>query len=195
MPYMPIGRRQQLLLDAGVRVIERAGVAAATTRAVVTEAHMSLASFHYAFASHEEFLLRLIEREFVPHPLPHPTDASFPAAVEAFLSQLVADDVERHLVSAELAMHGITQDSLAEVSSRHLQAYDEQLAEGLRLLAAQYGMVWVVDPGHLASQLNAWRLGTVVQTTYARRCRSYPPPNGAADCAAMLLSCAQPAAS
>jgi AcrR family transcriptional regulator len=56
MPRMAVERRRRELVDAAVRVIARDGVAAATTRAVVAEAGMSLASLHYAFPSREHLL-------------------------------------------------------------------------------------------------------------------------------------------
>ena len=48
--------RRALLLQAALRVIAEQGVAGATTRAIVAEAGMSLASFHYAFRSHAEMM-------------------------------------------------------------------------------------------------------------------------------------------
>lgn len=56
---MPVGERRRALVDAAIRVIARDGVAGATTRAIVAEADMSLASLHYAFGSREE-LLRVV---------------------------------------------------------------------------------------------------------------------------------------
>ncbi|HEY0214906.1 MAG TPA: TetR/AcrR family transcriptional regulator [Cellulomonas sp.] len=55
-PRIAVQDRRRALIDAAVRVIAREGVAAATTRAVVAEAGMSLASLHYAFPSREHLL-------------------------------------------------------------------------------------------------------------------------------------------
>lgn len=60
MPRMAVADRRRELVDAAVRVIARDGVAAATTRAVVAEAGMSLASLHYAFPSREHLLEAVI---------------------------------------------------------------------------------------------------------------------------------------
>jgi len=57
---MAVEQRRRELVDATVRVIARDGVAAATTRAVVAEAGMSLASLHYAFPSREHLLEAVI---------------------------------------------------------------------------------------------------------------------------------------
>lgn len=60
MARMPVEDRRRSLIDAAVRIIARDGVAAATTRAVVAEAGMSLASLHYAFLSREHMMEAVI---------------------------------------------------------------------------------------------------------------------------------------
>lgn len=50
-----------MLARAALAVIARDGVHAATTRAIVAEAGMPLASFHYAVASREELLRDVVE--------------------------------------------------------------------------------------------------------------------------------------
>ncbi len=57
---MAVAERRRALVDAAVRVIARDGVSGATTRAVVAEAGMSLASLHYAFPSREHLLEAVI---------------------------------------------------------------------------------------------------------------------------------------
>ena len=47
-------------MRAALRVIDRAGVHAATTQMVVAEARMCLASFHYAFRSRDEMMHELV---------------------------------------------------------------------------------------------------------------------------------------
>jgi DNA-binding transcriptional regulator YbjK len=53
--------RRSELLQAALRVISTQGVTGTTTRAIVAEAGMSLASFHYAFESRDEMMRELIE--------------------------------------------------------------------------------------------------------------------------------------
>src|SRR3954465_1950399 len=60
MSRLPAPQRRELLIAAALRVLARDGLAAATTRAIVAEAGMSLASFHYAFASRDELLRELV---------------------------------------------------------------------------------------------------------------------------------------
>jgi len=52
--------RREQLIDAAVRVAARDGVAAATTRAIATEAGASLASVHYCFESKQELLQEVL---------------------------------------------------------------------------------------------------------------------------------------
>src|SRR6188472_385664 len=56
MARMPATERRVALGQAALTVIARDGIHAATTRAIVAEAGMPLASFHYAVASREELL-------------------------------------------------------------------------------------------------------------------------------------------
>lgn len=52
--------RRERLVQAALRVIARDGVAAPTTRAIVAEADMPPASFHYVFQSRDELIAELI---------------------------------------------------------------------------------------------------------------------------------------
>ena len=56
MPRLAVAERRAALVEAALRVMVRGGLAAGTTRAIVAEAGMSLASFHYAFSSRDELL-------------------------------------------------------------------------------------------------------------------------------------------
>ena len=57
---MSADARRAELLQAALRVMSRDGVAAGTTRAIVAEAGMPLATFHYCFRSRNELLRELI---------------------------------------------------------------------------------------------------------------------------------------
>ena len=60
MARLSYAERRALLVRAALRLIDSDGVHAATTRAIVAEARMSLASFHYAFRSRDEMIRELI---------------------------------------------------------------------------------------------------------------------------------------
>jgi len=57
---IPASERRAALIEAALRVISQHGITHATTRAIVAEAGMSLASFHYAFDSRDELIDELI---------------------------------------------------------------------------------------------------------------------------------------
>jgi AcrR family transcriptional regulator len=61
MTRIPVADRRTALVQAALRVVARDGVAAATTRRIVSEAGMPLASFHYVFSSRDELMAELIE--------------------------------------------------------------------------------------------------------------------------------------
>src|ERR1700712_4572156 len=60
MARLAVAERRELLLEAALRVVAEHGVSGATTRAIVAEAGVSLASFHYAFTSRDELLVELV---------------------------------------------------------------------------------------------------------------------------------------
>lgn len=60
MTRLSADQRRASLVQAALVVIARDGVHAATTRAIVAEAGMSLASFHYAFRSRDELIREVI---------------------------------------------------------------------------------------------------------------------------------------
>ena len=61
MSRIPATERRSALARAALAVIARDGLAAATTRAIVAEAGMPLASFHYAVASRDELLRDVVD--------------------------------------------------------------------------------------------------------------------------------------
>ncbi|MBK4347258.1 TetR/AcrR family transcriptional regulator [Lacisediminihabitans changchengi] len=60
MARLSANDRRSALVNAALTVIARDGVHAATTRAIVAEADMSLASFHYAYRSRDELIRAVI---------------------------------------------------------------------------------------------------------------------------------------
>jgi AcrR family transcriptional regulator len=60
MVRLSVEARRAALVQAALAVIARDGVHAATTRAIVAEADMALASFHYAYRSRDELIREVI---------------------------------------------------------------------------------------------------------------------------------------
>lgn len=60
MARLSVEQRRAALVQAALAVIARDGVHGATTRAIVAEADMALASFHYAYRSRDELIRDVI---------------------------------------------------------------------------------------------------------------------------------------
>lgn len=107
MPNMPADERRAKLLEAAQRVMAERGVAGGTTRAIVAEAGMSLATFHYCFHSREEMLRELIVK---------------------------LSDRERHAAGGALSASEDPRESLRAVLYGYLAHLEENAGEELLLL-------------------------------------------------------------
>jgi AcrR family transcriptional regulator len=61
--HRPMAERREQLLDAAVEVMRDGGVQALTTRSVTTRAGLPHGAFHYCFASKDDLVQALLERE------------------------------------------------------------------------------------------------------------------------------------
>ncbi|MET0853994.1 MAG: TetR family transcriptional regulator [Microterricola sp.] len=149
MPRIPAAERRAALVQAALRVVATQGVSAATTRAIVAEAGMSLASFHYAFASRDELMHELIAF-VVAHEqaavLPAPDgDSSLRDIIRAGL-QRYADHLRADPLR-EQAMLELTQQALRSTGMEHLaklqyDTYFALAATALTTAAEQTGTAW-----------------------------------------------------
>ncbi len=176
---VPAARRRELLAAAAVRVLARDGLAAVTTRAVVAEAGMKLASFHYAYDSRAELLRDLVEgvvagerdsargglleavvrRPVAPEAPPrsdvdHAADvtAVIHACLRAYL-ELVAQEPGREQGMFELTQHALRDPALSGVARDQYAHYHELAAELLGLLGDQLGLEWDAPVADLARLL------------------------------------------
>ena len=149
MPRLPVAERREALVEAALRVMGRDGLAAGTTRAVVAEAGMSLASFHYAFASRDELLAELVRR-VVGRELAAATAGMDPAAglagclraaAAGYLAHLEADPGAEQLM-LELTLHAVRDPALRPVAREQYEAYTAAAAELLEQAAGLTGAAW-----------------------------------------------------
>ncbi|MDM4763418.1 TetR family transcriptional regulator [Galbitalea sp. SE-J8] len=158
--------RRSELIDAAFRVVSRDGMGAATTRAIVAEAGMPLASFHYAFASRDELLRELVEHVLDAESLAAASTlrlgsdirASIVAALTAYVDELAADP------SRELAMFELTQYALRTPALRHLAAeqyarYRATVAGVLEAGAAHARVRWTLPLDDVARLVVAFTDG------------------------------------
>lgn len=160
MTRTPVAARRAGLLAAAMRVIAERGLAAASTRAIVAEAGMSLASFHYAFGSRDELLDTLIaevvsreETAVLPAELEgRSLEELLEAGLSGYLDHLRAEPAN------EQAMLELTQFALRTrpLMAREQYAQYTRIAEASLELAARHsGRRWTLPVPDIARMLLA----------------------------------------
>jgi AcrR family transcriptional regulator len=156
---MSADARRAELLQAALRVMARDGLAAGTTRAIVAEAGMSLATFHYCFRSRNELLRELIG--LVTDVEASAVEKAMTAHAGADLGRTLRQGLEGYLTHLEqnpghelflfeLNHHALRTPELRGLADEQYRRYYAS-AERLLLTAAQLsGMTWRVDPAGLA---------------------------------------------
>ena len=144
-PRLSSDDRRRELVEAALRVMARDGVAAATTRAITTEAGMTQSRFHYCFRSKAELLHEVVEtmvRNQVTSVLGavrvgigHDVRTNLHTALEAYCQHLV-DNPDRHRLSYELTQYALRTPGLERLAAEQYQAYLAGAAEVLGALGA-----------------------------------------------------------
>ncbi|MFB2556530.1 TetR/AcrR family transcriptional regulator [Herbiconiux liangxiaofengii] len=162
MARLPVAERRRRLLAAAFAVISRAGVAGATTRAVVEEAGMKLASFHYAFASREELLAELVDdvisRTEVVLEVPATEGEGLESLLERGLLRYldgVRADPLRERAMFELTQHAMRTPGLEHLAARQYETYRAFAAGSLTEAAARTGCAWSRPVNEVAAELVA----------------------------------------
>lgn len=160
MARIPVEERREALIAAAFRVIGKQGLSHASTRAIVAEAGMSLASFHYAFESRDQLLELLIkevlageQRAILPANLTGKSlTESLTEGLQGYLDQLRADP------GREQAMLELTQYALRSalpLAEGQYEQYTRFALESLELAAQQTDSEWTVPPSVVARLLVA----------------------------------------
>lgn len=145
-----IDRRSEIVL-AALRVIAEQGVQGATTRAIVAEAGMPLASFHYAFASRDEMM-----EELIAHVVENQSIAAFEAirfsgdirstirdGLQAFFDTIVAETADEQVL-LELMLFAMRTPGLESLPQRQWAKYREAAEQVLLAAAEGAGIEWTV---------------------------------------------------
>jgi AcrR family transcriptional regulator len=148
---MSAADRRLALLEAAFRVIAAEGVHGATTRAIVAEADMSLASFHYAFTSRDEMM-----HELIAHVIENQAVAAFESlrfgadlrtalrdGLQAFFEVVTADPAHEQTMF-ELVQYSLRTPELADLPRRQYAGYRLAVGGLLETAAADTGMVWML---------------------------------------------------
>ncbi|MCS5719007.1 TetR/AcrR family transcriptional regulator [Herbiconiux sp. CPCC 205763] len=162
MAHMPVAERRTRLLSAAFEVISRSGVSGATTRAIVDEAGMKLASFHYAFESREELLAQLVdvvvETQEVVLDIPADGGGGLSDLLErgllSYFAQVRANPW-RERAMFELTQYALRTPSMAGVAERQYERYRALAEASLHEAAARTGCVWRLPVSELAADLVA----------------------------------------
>lgn len=160
---IPAAARRQALIEAALRVVAERGVSAATTRAIVTEAGMSLASFHYAFSSQHELMT-----ELVGHIFGHESRALQPAYTAAVGGLSMRDVLRRGLqhyfdylredplrekAMLELTQYALRAEDMAPLAREQYQRYYELGTSALTVAAEQTEHSWTRPIADVATLL------------------------------------------
>ncbi|QJU53991.1 TetR/AcrR family transcriptional regulator [Herbiconiux sp. KACC 21604] len=149
MARLPVAERRARLLEAAFTVIARSGVSGATTRAVVEEAGMKLASFHYAFTSREELLAELVDAVLDTQQEVLDVDAAPGSPLGTVLHDGliryfdgVRRDPARERAMFELTQYALRTPGLAPVAERQYERYRELARRSLEEAATRSGARW-----------------------------------------------------
>ncbi len=153
---MSLAERRQRLLQAGVEVVASKGLQAATTRAIVASAGMPLASFHYAFESHEKLLMQvmieMMDKDGEIHQGLNLRGDSQPVVVADALHQHLDDVIARineYQALRELILHAL-RNGQAEIARRWQTGRVKRLQDKLVDHGAAHGVNWTIKPSSLA---------------------------------------------
>lgn len=157
MTRMSLAERRQKLIEAALAVIARDGVAAATTRAIAAQAQMPLASFHYAFESHQALMVeatRVVMGQSVDRADALELDGNTEQelvgqALVHHLSQVQAEP-EQYLSLMELTEHAFRTPGQEQVPAQWRRSRTEHLERKLAVVADEQGIELSASPEQLA---------------------------------------------
>jgi AcrR family transcriptional regulator len=161
MSRIPATERRAALAQAALAVMARDGLAAATTRAIVAEAGMPLASFHYAVPSRDELLRDVVELVVAEEgnaalaPLLASAGSIREATVLAMTAylELVKRDPGREQAMFELTQYALRTPGLVDLPAEQYARYHALAIELLDAATAQHRPTWRVPMVDLARLL------------------------------------------
>lgn len=158
MARMSVADRREALVGAALAVIERDGVHAATTRAIVAEAGMSLASFHYAYTSRDELLEAVVRRvvegyaaasEGLEMDGPAEIEPLVRSAITSYVELLRADPA-REQGMIELSLYSMRTPDLRAIATAQYDAYQAFVESVMERIAELTGARWKAPTSQLA---------------------------------------------
>ncbi len=152
--------RREAIIHAALRVIQREGVHGATTRAIVKEADMPLASFHYAFRSRDEMMRELVahivegEGRAAAAKLSGANDirTAVRAGLQAYFDTLKTEP-HREQAMFELLHYSLRTEELSDLPLAQYEMYRRTAGELLKVGAEAVGATWRYPLDHVARLL------------------------------------------
>jgi AcrR family transcriptional regulator len=162
MTRLPAEQRRAALVQAALAVIARDGVHGATTRAIVAEAGMSLASFHYAFRSRDELIREVIafvvdQQEDVSRAAlvpAHDLRSAVRAGMQAYFD-LLREHPEREQAMFELMHYSMRTPELEALPPVQHGSYLTAARALLDAGSAELGVTWTLPVDQVARILVA----------------------------------------
>jgi len=155
---MSASERRAALARAALVVVDRDGVHAATTRAIVAEAQMPLGSFHYAVPSRDELLRDVVELVVEGEgdaalagllvDAAGPRDA-IRRALAAYLDH-VRQAAGREQAMFELTQYALRSPELSDLPAEQYARYHALAAQVLSAAEAHLGIRWTIPVAELA---------------------------------------------
>ncbi len=166
MTRIPASERRTALIEAALRVVSRNGITQATTRAIVAEADMSLASFHYAFDSRDELIDELIttvvarEQQAVIQDLVAGQSLReiLESGLHGYFEHLKADP-EHEQAMLELTQYALRSPERHPLALAQYARYAELAERSLELAAEHADVVWRRPVSEVARVLVAFTDG------------------------------------
>jgi TetR/AcrR family transcriptional regulator, regulator of biofilm formation and stress response len=167
---IPVRERRQALVEAAMRVMEREGIAAATTRSICAEAGMPNGFFHYCFTSKQELMLEVAQqfrRRFTAMlSLADGLHGDIYTVLSTALTTLLDDAAAHpdiHQLTYELPLYALRDDDLSGIAQLCYEDNELVSAEFLRVAADIAGCEWTEPVDKLARFLAVTVDGTVLQ--------------------------------
>ncbi|WP_285116113.1 TetR family transcriptional regulator C-terminal domain-containing protein [Leifsonia sp. fls2-241-R2A-40a] len=172
MTRIPVADRRTALVQAALRVVARDGVAAATTRRIVGEAGMPLASFHYVFSSRDELMAELIEAaveseqtDLAPALSGDAGEIGIREAIRAGLQHYfdgVCADPDREKAMFELTQWALREPGFESLARRQYARYHEVAAQAAADAARLTAHEWTRPVDEIARILVSFTDGLTV---------------------------------
>lgn len=152
--------RRQQLIDAAIRVAERDGIAATTTRRIATEAGASLATVHYCFRSKQQLfeeVLRAIITELSEAAQgdirPGPDARTLLHDGLRALWEIVEKEPGKQQLTYELTHYALRQPGMESFARWQYETSYAACAAHLEGIAAAAGIAWSLPTPVLARML------------------------------------------